>query len=157
MTTLVVQAHPLESSFNAALRQRVVDVLDARRRPFECFRLAHGERPDSDDLAEATRLIIVYPTWSGGLPAVLLEWVHDVLDRPSALDQVVRLTAITTCGSTKFINLVQGEWGRKYLKSTLLGHCHRTARFDWIPLYKIDRRTPEETAAHLDRLHRALA
>lgn len=152
MTTLVVQAHPLEDSYNAAIRDRLVEVLDGSRRPFECFRLGQGERPSFDDLVDATRLVLVYPTWSGGLPAVVLDWVHEVLDEPEALTEVRRLTAVTTCGSSRFINTVQGEWGRRYLKTVLLAHCRPRARFRWVPLYKIDRRTEAETAAHLARL-----
>ena len=151
---LLVQAHPLEDSYNAALRDQLIEGLDARRRSFEAFRLARGERPTVDDLQAATELILVYPTWSGGLPAMLLDWVHTVLDEPAALSDVRRLTAVTTCGSSKFINTVQGEWGRRYLKKTVLGHCRPDARFRWVPLYKIDRRTRAETTSHLDRVAR---
>jgi hypothetical protein len=156
MTVLLVQAHPLEDSYNAAIRDSIVDGLEANRRPFETFRLAQGERPTIDDLADATELILVYPTWSGGLPAMVLDWVHGVLDEPASLSNVATLSAVTTCGSSKFINLVQGEWGRTYLKTTVLGHCAPGARFRWVPLYKIDRRTPVETAGHLDRVTRKI-
>ena len=152
MTLLLVQAHPLEDSYNAAIRDRLVAVLDADRRRFAAFRLGRGERPTGDDLAEASELVLVYPTWSGGLPAMLLDWVHGVLDQPAALSNVRRVTAVTTCGSSKWINLLQGEWGRRYLKTVVLGHCHRRARFTWLPLYKIDRRTRAETTDHLDRV-----
>jgi len=156
MTVLLVQAHPLEDSYNAAIRTRLIDGLDRNRRPFEAFRLAQGERPTGDDLVDATELILVYPTWSGGLPAMVLDWVHEVLDQPAALNNVTRLTAVTTCGSSKLINLLQGEWGRKYVKTTVLGHCAPGARFRWVPLYKIDRRTAAETTEHLDRVTREL-
>ncbi len=156
MTLLLVQAHPLEDSYNAALRDRLVAALDADRRPFESYRLAQGERPTHDDLVDATGLLLVYPTWSGGLPAMLLDWVHSVLGEPAALAGVRRLTAVTTCGSSRWINLLQGEWGRRYLRTVVLGHCHRNAGFEWLPLYKIDRRTQAETAAHLDRVAQRL-
>lgn len=155
--TLLVQAHPLEDSYNAAIRDRLIDGFDAQRRSFESFRLAQGERPTVDDLADATELVLVYPTWSGGLPAMLLDWAHRVLDRPASLSNVNRLTAVTTCGSSKFINRVQGEWGRRYLKTAVLDHCQPGARFKWVPLYKIDRRTAAETAAHLDHVTRKLS
>ncbi|MGI9614836.1 MAG: NAD(P)H-dependent oxidoreductase [Acidimicrobiales bacterium] len=152
MTVLLVQAHPLEDSYNAAIRDRLIAGFDANRRPVEAFRLATGERPTVDDLADATELVLVYPTWSGGLPAMVLDWAHSVLDQPSALSNVHHLTAVTTCGSSKFINTVQGEWGLRYLKTAMLEHCQPGARFKWVPLYKIDRRTPAEITAHLDRV-----
>ena len=88
---------------------------------------------------------------------MLLNWVHAVLDEPAALDRVASLTAVTTCGSSKAINLLQGEWGRRYLKRTLLAHCEPRARFRWLPLYKIDRRSRAETTTHLDHLERQLS
>lgn len=156
MITLVVQAHPLEDSYNAAVRGRVVETLERQRRPHECFRLAQGERPTAEDLADATSLILVYPTWSGGLPAMLLAWVHEVLDDPATLRGVRRLTAVTTCGSSRFINRLQGEWGRRYLRTTVLGRCAPRASFRWLALYKLDRRTRAETEHHLDVIGRRL-
>ena len=64
--------------------------------------------------------------------------------------------AVTTCGSSKLVNLAQGEWGRRYLKTSLLGHCRPSARFRWLPLYKIDRRSADETAAHLDKVEQRI-
>ena len=157
MTTLVVQAHPLEESYSAALRAEAESALDAAGRPFECFRLAAGERPTPDDLVDATDLILVYPTWSGGLPALLLDWVHEVLDDDDALGGVRRVVVITTCGSSKLINLLQGEWGRRYLRRHVLAKCAPGARFRWHPLYKIDRRAEAETAAHLATIATAIA
>ncbi|MGF1596964.1 MAG: NAD(P)H-dependent oxidoreductase [Acidimicrobiales bacterium] len=152
MTTVVVQAHPLEESYSAALRSRLVDALASAGVEVATFRLGQGEEPDAETLAAARRLVLVYPTWSGGLPALLLGWVHRLLGGPPVLDRVEELVVVTTCGSSKLINLVQGEWGRRYLKTVVLGRCAPGARFRWVPLYKIDRRTPAETAAHLDRV-----
>ena len=91
--TVVIQAHPLEASYNAALRDGVLGALrpsasagsgSAGSEPgaVPCYRLGLGERPSREVLVEARRLVLVYPTWSGGLPAALLDWVHGVLDDP---------------------------------------------------------------------------
>ncbi len=156
MTVLVVQAHPLEASYNAALRESVLTALDDAGLPNRSSRLGAGERPTAADLAEATSVILVYPTWSGGLPALLLDWVHEVLDQPEALRGVGSLTAVTTCGSSRFINRVQGEWGKRYLRRSLLGHCAPGARFRWVPLYKIDRTSEADNRAHLDEVARTV-
>ncbi len=156
VTTLVVQDHPLSESYSAALRGRVVEALERRGRPHEVFRLGQGERPTVDDVAGVGRLILVYPTWSGGIPARLLDWLHEVLDRPACLADVDELVAVTSCGSSRLINRIQGEWGKRYLASTVLGRCRAGARFRWVPLYKIDRLDRPATATHLGRIDRRL-
>lgn len=150
MTTLVVQDHPLEQSFSAALRGQVVESLELRRIPHRTFRLGLGERPEPGDVVGVDRLILVYPTWSGGIPARLLDWLHEVLDQPSVLSDIVELVAVTSCGSSKWINLLQGEWGRRYLAKTVLGRCGSGARFRWIPLYLVDRLDDDATGTHLE-------
>ncbi len=67
-----------------------------------------------------------------------------------ALANVTNLTAVTSCGSSRLVNLVQGEWGKRYLKTAVRGRCATNADFNWIALYKIDRRTMAETTEHLD-------
>jgi putative NADPH-quinone reductase len=155
-STVVVQVHPLEASYSAALRDRVVRAVAAGGAPPPCFRLAQGEQPTDAELVAARRLILVYPTWSGGLPASLLQWVHDRLDQPGVLAGVKELTAVTTHGSSQLLNRLQGEWGRRYLRTELLACCAPGARFRWLPLYKVDRRSPDQMGAHLDRVERRL-
>lgn len=151
---VVVQAHPLEDSYNAALRDRVLAALEPVGPA--CYRLGQHEQPAPEVLARAERLVLVYPTWSGGLPAALLAWVHEVLDDPGRLSRVREVVAVTTCGSGPGLNRVQGEWGRRYLRTRLLAACAPGARFRWLALYKVDRRTPAEMARHLDRIGRAI-
>ena len=154
--TLVLQAHPLEASYSAALRDRTLLALKDSGAPHRSYRLADGERPTSDELEAARRLILVYPTWSGGLPASLLAWAHEVLDQPRALESVRELIVVTSCGSSRWVNLVQGEWGRDLLKTRILPRCAPGARFRWLALYKVDRRSREEMAHHLDRVERSI-
>lgn len=152
---LVVQVHPLEDSYNAALREAVLGALGPQDTP--CYRLCQGERPPTDALGAAERLVLVYPTWSGGLPSHLLGWLHELFDSGVRLERVSELVAVSTCGSSQFVNRVQGEWGRRYLRTELLGRCAPGARFRWLCLYKVDRRTRPEMAAHLDHVAQALA
>jgi NAD(P)H dehydrogenase (quinone) len=154
--TLVVQVHPLEQSYNAALRDRVVAELESAGGMVICHRLAQGERPGAGELATAGRLVLVYPTWSGGLPSALLGWIHGLFDDGTNLPCVRELVAVTTCGSSQVVNRVQGEWGRRYLRTELLGRCASGARFRWLPLYKVDRRSQLEMRRHLDTVARRL-
>jgi len=152
---VVVQVHPLEDSYNAALREAVLGALG--RADTRCYRLCRGERPPIDMLTSAQRIVLVYPTWSGGLPSHLLGWLHQLFDDGLRLERASELVAVTTCGSSQLVNRVQGEWGRRYLRTELLGRCAPGARFRWLCLYRVDRRTRPEMAAHLDRVSEAFA
>ncbi|MEZ5409329.1 MAG: hypothetical protein R2761_14975 [Acidimicrobiales bacterium] len=151
---LVVQVHPLEDSYSAALREAVLAALGRADTP--CYRLCQGERPPIGALREAGRIVLVYPTWSGGLPSHLLGWLHELFDGGVGPERATELVAVTTCGSSQFVNRVQGEWGRRYLRTELLGRCAPGARFRWLCLYKVDRRSRTEMASHLDRVAAAL-
>lgn len=151
----MVQVHPLEDSYNAALREAVLGALG--RGDALCYRLCHGERPPAGQLRAAERIVLVYPTWSGGLPSHLLGWLHELFDDGVRLERATELVAVTTCGSSQLVNRVQGEWGRRYLSTELLARCAPGARFRWRCLYKVDRRSRSEMAAYLDRVAAAFA
>ncbi len=157
INTLVVQAHPLDESCSVAVLDRVCAGLSAAGAPHRVVRLCQGERVRPEDLAGVEHLVLVYPTWWGGQPAILLAWLQDVLEEPGALASVRRVTAVTTLGSSRLVNRVQGEWGRAYLEGPVLDGCARRATLDWVALYKIDRRTPAEIAAYLDHVRHRFA
>ncbi len=102
MRALVVYCHPRDGSFNAAIRDLVVDKLtragaevrltDLYKRGFDPILTASEHagyldspancapvQADVDDLRWADTLIFVYPTWWYGLPAVLKGWLDRVL------------------------------------------------------------------------------
>lgn len=144
MRTLVLHAHPLEGSYSAALRDAVVESApDA-----EVVRLGQGEDIAGPELSSTEHLIVVAPTWWGGAPAMLLDWVQRVLGpsidgrlsaTPSPLRSVRRLTVVTTHGSSKLLNTLQGEPGRQLWSRVVLPLCDPDATFRWIALYKLDR------------------
>ncbi len=138
---MVVQAHPLLDSYSGALLEHVRVGLDAAAEPYEVFRLGEGERPVAEALGDIERLVLVYPTWWGGQPAMLLDWIQTILQTPGALSSVRRLTAVTSLGSSRLVNRMQGEWGRANLTERVLTACADGATFEWVALYKIDRQT----------------
>lgn len=155
MTTVVVQAHPVDDSFNRALLQRVTDGLEQSGDAFVVFRISEGQRPTAGDLSGADRLILVYPTWWGGQPAMLLAWIQDMIAHRGAFADVRRLVAVTSLGSSHLINRIQGEWGRQNLAHRVLAACSAGASFDWLPLYKIDRQPQAAIDAHLTKVEAA--
>ena len=79
METTVVHYHPVDDSYSAALCRAVCDALESRGAPYRLVRLHRGETADRQRLAATEHLIAVYPTWWGGLPAQLLDWLQKTL------------------------------------------------------------------------------
>jgi len=140
--------------------------------------LRPGDRPDIDAYVDALRwcdtLVLVYPTWWSGQPAALTGWLDRVLCngvawefRPGAhgpqplLGHIRRLVAVTTHGSSKLVNTVQGEPGKRVLSRAVRAVLGRwRTRFTWLAMYGVDRSSREQRQAFLDRVEermRALA
>jgi putative NADPH-quinone reductase len=102
MKVLVIYAHPLDDSFNAAIHRTVVeslataghevDDLDLYAENFQPVlsreerRNYHDEKlnravigPYIDRLQRADAVVFVFPTWSFGVPAILKGWFDRVL------------------------------------------------------------------------------
>ena len=126
-------------------------------------------RPDLaehfDALRWCQRLILIYPTWFSGQPARLKGWfdrvwmhqVTFVLPEGAnrirgTLKNVVRIDVVTSHGSTKKVNFVQGNSGRVRVNRTLRVLCNRRCRTTWNAIYDVDNSSREEISAWLDRL-----
>jgi NAD(P)H dehydrogenase (quinone) len=184
---LVVHCHPNPASLTAAARDRAVDALRARGHDvrvtelYECGFdpvLSAGERerhlepgPDPSvadhaaDLQWCEHLVLVYPTWWSGQPAMLKGWIDRVWVRDVAFDlpsesnriharlrNLRRLTVVTTHGSSKLVNALQGEAGKRMVTRTLRAVCHPLARTRWVALYGVDTASAQRRAAFLDRV-----
>lgn len=191
MRSLVVYCHPDPASFTAATRDRVlaalttlgdeVRVTDLYAEGFDPLftadergrHLEHGAHPSLtghvEDLQWCRQLVLVYPTWWSGQPAMLKGWVERVWvhgiawELPAGADRirgrlrnVRRIVAVTSHGSSKFTNSLEGEVGKRLVTRTLRALCHPLARTKWIALYNIDTATDEQRRAFLDRVERSL-
>lgn len=189
---LVVHCHPLADSFVAAVRDRVVAALvaggaevrvdDLYAQSFDptfssAERTAHLDpsadpsiRDYVDNLLWCDTLVLVYPTWWSGQPAMLKGWMERVWvcgvawDLPEGADRlrprlrnVRRLVAVTTHGSSKLVNAVEGEAGKRTLTRSLRAMCHPFARTHWIAMYGVDTSTDGERATFLATVDRRLA
>jgi NAD(P)H dehydrogenase (quinone) len=189
--TLVVHCHPDPDSFTAAARDRAVTALRKRGdevRVTDLYAvhfnpvLSAEERaryfepgPDlsvaehAADLQWCEQLVLVYPTWWSGHPAMLKGWFDRVWAKDVAFDlppdsnrvharlrNVRRIVAITTHGSSKWINVLEGEVGKRTMTRTLRTVCHPLARTKWIALYGIDTASEKQRTAFLDRIDRRL-
>ncbi len=124
----------------------------------------------ADDLQWCDTLVFVYPTWWSGQPAMLKGWIDRVWVNGVAwtlpdganrlrpgLRNVRRLVAVTTHGSSKFINMVEGESGKRTLTRSLRTMCHPLARTTWLAMYGIDNASEHERAAFLDRVEQRMS
>jgi len=158
VNALVIQAHPLDESYSTALLDAVCHGLEAGGTGHTVVRIARGEEPDLGG-AGFDHLIAVCPTWWGGPPAVLLDWLQRTLSpyvdgtdpaSASPLRSIHRVSVVTTHGSSLFMNRMQGEPGKQTWSRVVMPYCSPGARFEWISLYKIDRSTAEQRTAFLD-------
>jgi len=191
--TLVVYAHPVDDSFNSAVRDTVVRSLiegnhevrlrDLYAENFDPFlsaneRALHHTPPttrpelgrDVEDLRWCEALVFVYPTWWSGLPAMLKGWIDRTWMNEVAwvlparantirprLTNIRRLVAVTTHGSSKIVNALQGEPGKRTITRSIRVMCNRWCRARWIALYGLDKSTAESRARYLNRVGQRVA
>jgi len=119
----------------------------------------------ADDLRWCDTLVLVYPTWWSGQPAMLKGWIDRVWAsgvawelpdganrlRPT-LNNVRRLVAVTSHGSSKALNSLQGEGGKRTLFRSLRAMCHPLTRTHWLAFYGIDDDNAARRTAFLDGL-----
>jgi putative NADPH-quinone reductase len=146
--------------------ERANQLVDHREHP----EVRQGLQGYIDDLTWCDTLVLVYPTWWGGQPAMLKGWFDRVwvtgvvYEAPagknritSLLHNVQRIVVVTTHGSPKRVNALQGEPGKRTVTRSLRALCNRWCRTEWISLYGVDRATPDDCRRFLDRVEHHMA
>lgn len=133
-----------------------------------------NDRPDLAEHFEALQwceqLVLVYPTWFSGQPARLKGWFDRVWMNEVAftlpegaaritgrLDNIRRISVVTSHGSTSRVNFVQGNSGRIRVRRTLRILCHRFCRTRWIAIYDIDNKPRPEIERWLTKVEKSFA
>lgn len=125
----------------------------------------------AERLLAADALVLVFPTWWFGFPAILKGWfdrvwapgiAYDHADDLGAirprLHKLRRVLAVTTLGSPAWVDrLVLWRPVRRVLKTALLGTCAPACRFQMLSLYRAERLAPETVAAFAGKVARTLA
>lgn len=186
MRVLVLYAHPDPESYGAALHETVVaslraaghevDDCDLYAEGFDAV-LSRAERVGYHDLASNTHpvagyverlqraqaLVLCFPVWNFGYPAILKGFFDRVFlpgisfklvdgkVRPN-LWNIRKLVAVTTYGGTRWRALLMGDPPRKLVKRVLRAVCHPGARPLYLAHYDMNRATPESRKAFLDRV-----
>lgn len=189
MRILVLYAHPVETSFCAALHDRAVAALrDAGHSVDDCDlyaedfepRLSRAERlgyhdtatnriavaGDVDRLTAADGLVLVFPVWNFGFPAILKGYfdrvflpgvsfvMRDGLVRPNLMN-IRNLTAVATYGGTRFRAVLAGDPPRRIVTRVLRGIAPR-ARVRYLALYDMNRADTARRSAFLDSVEATL-
>lgn len=185
---LLIRAHPVRESLLQAAGDRAVAALQGAGhevRQFDLYadnfdpRLSAEEwrtrdspnmtRPQLSAHIEALRwanhLVLVYPTWFGGFPAILKGWLDRVWVQGvayelapgarrtrSLLRHLRMVTVLTTHGSSKIMNTVQGEPGRRMLRRGIRSQASLRCRTRWVALYGNDRIDTSARERFLERI-----
>ena len=185
MKTLILYAHPCPDSFNAAVHKTVVDTLTARGWDVDdCDLNAEGfapvltetERRGYHDipaniapvrsyverLQAVEALVMVFPVWNFGYPAILKGFLDRVFlpdvsfklqgggVRPG-LTNIKRLVACTTYGGTRMRAMLNGDPPRKCVTRAVRYACG-LPRTRYIGLYDMNNNGPDVLNRHLTRV-----
>lgn len=175
-TILYVYCHPLPESFHAAIRAaaldglaqagHAVDLLDLYAEGFDPVLSAEGRRHYHDvavnrrgledyvaRLKAADALVLQFPTWCFGPPAMLKGFVDrlmmpgvafDLSDprhvRPT-LDNIGRIVGIVTYGRPRWTAIAMSDPPRRLVTRYLRWFAAARARADYIALYHMNTAT----------------
>ena len=125
---------------------------------------------DVEDLRWCEAIVFVYPTWWSGWPAMLKGWIDRTWMNEVAwflpvgantirprLTNIRRLVAVTTHGSSKVVNALQGEPGKRTISRSIRLMCNPWCRARWIALYGLDKSKLEDRQKHLATIGQRVA
>ena len=153
MNVLAVHAHPVPNSYSAHVRDVVVEGLRWEGHEVEEIRLYDG---DTAEARFVNAIVFLYPTWWSGPPSIVTSWLDRTWPDGTRTTRVRRLVVVTTHGSSKRLNALQGEAGKRQISRVLRARCHRRCRFKWISLYNMDRATDDRRTAFAEKARKAV-
>ncbi|MFM8857939.1 MAG: NAD(P)H-dependent oxidoreductase [Actinomycetota bacterium] len=123
-----------------------------------------------EDLTWCDTIVFVHPTWWGAQPAMLKGWIDRVWVRGVAwelpegarrlqptLHNVRQLVTVTTHGSSRLVNALQGAPGKRIVNRSLRAICHPMCRTKWIALYRVDTADRSDREVFLERVEKMLS
>ena len=192
MRVLVLYSHPVETSFNAALHAQVVaGLIDAGHEVDDCDldaegfdpvlsreeRLGYHDVPSNrrrlqshvDRLQRAEALVLCFPTWCFGLPAMLKGYFDRVfmpgvafdLSDPAnvkpSLTHLRRIAAVVTYGRPRWVAWWMGDPPKKIVTRYLRRLTGNQARVDYLADYHMKVATRPELDRFRERVGAAMA
>jgi NAD(P)H dehydrogenase (quinone) len=191
MHVLLVYCHPQAGSFASVLRDTAASALRAANHTVEVRDLyAEGFAPamsaDQRDryygvspniagieahisaLRSADALLLVYPTWWFGMPAMLKGWFDRVwvpgvafrLHTPGGLERrltnIRRIGVVTTYGAPRWLLWFIGWPDWRVVNGGFRPLCARHCRLDWIALAGMDTCTAKQRERFVAKVNRRL-
>ena len=192
MRVLVVYAHPLDGSFVSAAHGRAVetlragghevDDLDLYREKFDPVLSSKQMRSYVDvdrnalevenyvaRLRAAEALVLVFPVWFDGVPAILqgyfqrvfLPGVATIIDEEGLfhpnLSNLKRMAAVSAYGETRADVSRKRDPPRRFVRDNIGALIDPKGRFEYLALYGMDSSTGPQRAAFLKRVSRTFA
>ncbi|TNE65042.1 MAG: flavodoxin family protein [Rhodobacteraceae bacterium] len=186
---LVLYAHPCPESFNAAVHEVVVETLkksgwevddcDLNAEGFQPVLTTEGRRGYHDEpeniepvrdyverLQAADALVMVFPVWNFGYPAILKGFLDRIFlpgvsfklvdgkVRPG-LTNIKKLYACTTYGGTRLRAMMNGDPPRKCVTRPVWYACGMPKK-KYIACYDMNRNEEPKLKAHLERVRREM-
>lgn len=190
MRILVVHAHPVASSFNASLFRMTVDRLSSSGHEVDAIDLykdgfnpvmSEDERLNYhaletnrkpvedyvDRLLKAEALVLVYPVWNYGFPAILKGWFDRVFlpgvsfglvdgkVRPT-LHNIGKILVVTSYGGSRFRSWLMGDPPRKIANRMLRATVRPGASVTYLAHYEMNLSTEQTRHSFMSRVERAL-
>jgi len=192
MRVLYLYCHPLPESFHAAIRERALDGLqaaghevdlldlyadgfdpvlseDARRHYHDTSRNQAGLEGYVGRLKSADALVLQFPVWCFGMPAMLKGFfdrmilpgvafdISDPTHVKPMLGNLERIAGIVTYGRPRWMAIAMGDPPRKVVKRYLRWLANRRARVDYHALYHMNVATAAQRTAFLEKIRAAMA
>jgi NAD(P)H dehydrogenase (quinone) len=189
---LYLYCHPLAESFHAALRAEALAKLaaaghevdlcdlyaegfdpvlsaDDRRRYHDPARNRLGVEHHAERLMRAEGLVVQFPTWCFGLPAMLKGYfdrlfmpglafdMSDPKDVRPLLGNIRKVAAITTYGRPRLTAFMMGDPPRKMMTRYVRWFIARGARVDYLALYHLNVADDRCRADFIARVGAAMA
>jgi len=191
MRILYIYCHPLPESFHAAIRAKALDALtraghqvdlldlyaenfnpvlseDARRHYHDTSRNQTGLESYVERLKSAEAVILQFPTWCFGLPAMLKGFFDRMIMPGVAFDlsdparvkpmllNIKRIVGIVTYGRPRYMALWMCDPPRNIVKRYVRWFTGRKARVDYHALYHLNVASDAQRTAFMDRVYQAL-
>ena len=190
MKVLVLYAHPNPESFGGALHRTVVTTLradghevddcDLYEENFDpvmtrAERLGYHAVPQNRDpvashvarLQAAEALVLVYPVWNFGFPAILKGYLDRVflpgvsfrlengLTAPN-LQKIRHLVAVTTYGAPRYRAMLLGDPPRKVVKRILRVLVAPLAKTKYLALHRMNTVSADDRAHFIAKVQQSL-
>jgi NAD(P)H dehydrogenase (quinone) len=192
MRVLYLYCHPQATSFHVAIRARAlaglasaqheVDLLDLYAEKFDPVMWEAARRDYHDPsrnqagledyvarLRAAEALVVQFPVWSFGMPAMLKGYfdrmmmpgvAFDLSDPAHAkplLGNLRRIAGIATYGRPRTRAIAVGDPPRKMVKRYLPWFANARARVDYYALYHMNVASESKRLAFMEKVHIAMA